>query len=307
MHEIDKLETSISKKGTGICLVTGCNCVVSNNHVLQKNGILNFILDDTGHCVIPKRLSLFKRHNEIPFNIAPAGKEEALVFRGLCSNHDHDIFASIEKVAVDLSNHNNILKLLSRALYAELATLHELDEFSRRYNELLLGSGEGFYAKYLSDGKDFRQDCWFYINEIERSIQEESVFTTSHKILPKIDIAFCSVIVVEENYEEQVDEYENAIYEPYPMGLVALIPQENKSIFLSAVHNKYKSGFVNSVAEQIDTSNCAQIIDHLITHNVDRWAMSTRLYRKVPSDVWDRYKLEAASSKSFQTDTSIRK
>ena len=37
------------------------------------------------------------------------GKEDALVFRGLCGKHDNDIFASIEKTAVDLTNHSTIL------------------------------------------------------------------------------------------------------------------------------------------------------------------------------------------------------
>ena len=86
-------------------------------HSIQNSRVLDFLARD-GHVVAPTVSTSLDEGLRIEF--APVGRNRATTFAGLCSRHDHEIFAPIDKVHINLSDEEQLFLLAYRAAYREL-------------------------------------------------------------------------------------------------------------------------------------------------------------------------------------------
>jgi hypothetical protein len=112
------------------CNVKGCGKQAINSHVLQKNGILNGI-EENGHIRILEG-DFFKPNL---FHFKKTGINQAFIFKGFCSEHDSNIFSTIEDYEIDYEGYRNQLLFAYRTILNEKIKKEVLLDWHRYLKE----------------------------------------------------------------------------------------------------------------------------------------------------------------------------
>lgn len=180
------------------CLFKGCSNLAIESHLLQQNGILDSIKDDTNH-LWEQKIEHFKHE----FYFDKVGIGNAFTFKGFCSHHDDELFKSIEAKSIDFNSYRSQLLFSYRVLMNEKRKKEiNIDHYTRildsfklklflnekyleqlsalkKSNELGLSDIETYESAFLSNLKDeSKQDFQFIAREISRiDLCISSVFT----------------------------------------------------------------------------------------------------------------------------------
>lgn len=99
------------------CLL--CDEYAINSHLLQKNGILNFI-SYNNHIIQIKANDFFKADKEGIIDIKEIGINNAMSYPLFCNSHDTNVFAPIETEEHNLNSYRSHLLFSYRSLCAEI-------------------------------------------------------------------------------------------------------------------------------------------------------------------------------------------
>lgn len=101
-----------------ICMWPACKCTkpAIRAHSVQNSRVLD-LLHRKGHVVMPRLRSSFSDGPTLQFE--EIGRNKATTFTGLCSSHDHQMFAPIETKAFDASNAQHLFLIAYRAVLKE--------------------------------------------------------------------------------------------------------------------------------------------------------------------------------------------
>jgi hypothetical protein len=101
-----------------MCLAPGCCCEAEaiRAHSVQNATTLE-LLQRNGKVVAPKLNLSFANGSRMAFE--EVGRNQATTFRGLCAEHDAEVFRPIEQSALDLSNPQHLFLLSYRAVLRE--------------------------------------------------------------------------------------------------------------------------------------------------------------------------------------------
>ncbi|WP_273567254.1 hypothetical protein [Maribacter halichondriae] len=102
-----QIEKNVDSKNLE-CVIEGCSNIAINSHILQKNGILNSI-STANHFHEYKNADIFdfaKSNSGKELRFRKTGVNKAHSYRTLCSEHDTNLFKSIEKHPIDFDDYN---------------------------------------------------------------------------------------------------------------------------------------------------------------------------------------------------------
>ena len=85
-------------------------------HSVQNSRVLDLLCRD-GHVIMPQTDLAADKPPEITFR--PVGRNHATTFTGLCGNHDHELFRTIEKNPLQISDSQHLFLLSYRAVLME--------------------------------------------------------------------------------------------------------------------------------------------------------------------------------------------
>ena len=264
------------------CFFNGCKELAIESHVLQKNGIINFIVDNKNH-VYEMKHNLFKKPC---FYFKYTGFNETLKYKGFCNTHDTALFLQIENKNVDFSDYNTFLLFTYRSMMMErrkkLNVIHcnDLIMNSHFLNSHIDTSYLRHYNKQTFLGID---DAKYYeeiiLNNIIDNSKKDFSFITLE--IPKIEICASGVYTYETTDEiNKIMLNTNKINEPLTEIYFHLIPQQNKSIVLMGCLNKKKSICWHYIKSHLYYSpeTLLKKISDLLLRNIETWACSSNFY-----------------------------
>ena len=87
------------------CIQYDCNNEAINSHLLQKNGILNYVSEE-GKVVVVRQKSIYGlKKDEMPLSFQKIGIKEALSYDIFCQHHDTTLFREIEDGYLDFNKY----------------------------------------------------------------------------------------------------------------------------------------------------------------------------------------------------------
>ncbi|MEY2828356.1 MAG: hypothetical protein RIQ33_214 [Bacteroidota bacterium] len=265
------------------CLFDGCPNLAIESHLLQENGILDSIKDNTNH-LWEQKIEHFK--NEFYFD--KIGIRDAFTFKGFCNTHDNSIFKSIETQPIHFNNYKSqllfsyrvlmnekrkkeiiidqysrILNSFKLRLFLDEKYLNQLDKFQKQ-NELGLndiGTYESIFLSNLAD--ENKQDFQFITREISKiDLCISSVFT-HETIKERIPL-----LKINPNYQS------SDIY-------IHLFPLATTSIIIIGCLKErvYNCWSYIKEFETADNNKCLKkISDLIVLGRIENWICSKQFY-----------------------------
>lgn len=113
-----------------LCYTPGCENYSINSHVLQKNGVLNHIVEN-GFLM---QVDTDTKEGGVGFKKAGINSTDILAFPGFCNNCDTKLFLPIESKGFDFNNYMHLLLFTYRAIVCEL---HKADTWLECCDEII--------------------------------------------------------------------------------------------------------------------------------------------------------------------------
>ncbi|MGY5351070.1 hypothetical protein ACXGQW_00615 [Wenyingzhuangia sp. IMCC45533] len=278
------------------CLICEENSI--NSHLLQKNGILNFI-SSNNHIIQIKGNDFFKAEKEGIISIKPIGINNAMSYPLFCNSHDTDVFAPIETKEHSLNDYSSHLLFSYRSLCAEVRKkMINVDLFERIKNSSQFGTNFQFLemAKSQIEANTMGiQDLNWYKDVMELEINNS--YNTTDYIFEKIDYDFipisASAVYSPINPTEHTLEVLKDSEKVLNYIFINLIPQEDKLTLIIGYH---KSKADNWIKEYITSWKKLSGVDFekkltdLFATKIETWAISP--------DYWNE--LETKNIKAFK-------
>lgn len=277
------LQKSIQRKRK--CFLSECSENAISSHLLQKNGILNHIVD-SGH-VYQATFELFPKPN---YKINKIGINKAMTFKGFCSKHDTTIFKPIENnKEIDFATHKTKLLFSYRTVLNEYREKQILIDF---FTEMLKETRK---RKLFIDEKGvleaiaaetFAQwDLEYIIKSIENELSE--VTAENRKLefyifkIPQLEISASAVYSLKSVGDSF--KHENMIFENkklLPILIVNIIPQEKETVFMIGFHKDTKEECYNDVKRFLnyDENGLKKAISDMLIRNFVTWSCSSNFY-----------------------------
>ncbi len=285
-------------KSDRICYFPGCSENATKSHILQENGVLNFIADKKKLFMEQSQPTPFR---PLDFYAASINTSKMLTFKGFCNTHDCELFKEIENGQIDFHKHKHQLLFSYRGLLNDLygaqvtkdvcnKALHD----NRLVNNKLFINKKQIY-EYERNRKQVKiNDLLYYKMMFEKEINLER-FVSNFKFytfrLPKIDIATSTIYggatilwvnsYLDLDYKKliKIDPTANYFSPVSHPVFVNLIPQENSLLLIL--------GHVNTVQEiesipismlaNLDTSEILNLLGYILP-KINCWGVSKQLY-----------------------------
>lgn len=121
------------------CIVDGCNEPAIVSHLLQRNGILNFV-EEEGHMILVQTTEPYSWKNQkLPVEFKRVGIRGSISIPLFCDTHDTELFREIEllderqgRTPLDPHNYRCQLLLSLRTMYAEKRRKQQAAEINKR-------------------------------------------------------------------------------------------------------------------------------------------------------------------------------
>ena len=277
------------------CIECGCTNTAINSHLLQRNGILNYVAED-GKVVMIKLKSMYGlKWGEAPATFQKIGVKEALSYNIFCRQHDSNLFKEIEDGEVDYYKYRHCALFFYRSLCAE-TRLKEIER--EKFNLLLnseklteLGPEQAMMKLYyqsmtlemgLMDLEAYRS--WIY--EDLHNNTESFVFESFE--IP-INGIFASAISNTFATEEEIMSPDLA-----KMLFIQIIPQKEKSRIMFGYHKQYHNKNYETYIERWRNAKVEKL-GYMLTGiliQLANWGMSPSLYEKLlPQNIETYYSL----------------
>ena len=168
------------RKKSWPCMYCGCNDFAINSHLLMRNGILNYVVEN-GHLyeLRSDAPEAFKKE-ELPISFKKVGINQSISFPLFCNGHDTSVFIEIENDDVDYTLYKHMLLYSYRALLAEIRKKEIEVEKKRRIinSSTLYGLLGGVTIDDFSKSYDLElqgiKDLEYYKEEILNDLQSST-------------------------------------------------------------------------------------------------------------------------------------
>jgi hypothetical protein len=287
------------RDGKRICNYPGCNNPAINSHILQENGILNWIADDKKTFMEHTPWSKFRPEEFYPASI---NKSKMFTFKGFCNSHDTTVFKEIENGNLNFSFYNHNLLFSYRGLLNDLYSALVSRDFANKalYDNRFPDNWKDDYRKRRNREQLKVNELTYYKWIIEQEIilkQQDQQFVFHHFSLPKLELATSTIYggiaiygvkgYLEMDYTAlRKIKADDPSYKPacHPI-FINLIPSENNLSFIL--------GYVSTLAEietipvrNISSLGQEEILRLLsqILPKLEVWGMSRTLYKKWKSE-----------------------
>lgn len=272
-------------KTTGIksikkCFHPDCNQKSINSHILQKNGILSEIAEDSH--VFEMQIN---KYNEKEHTFKRIGINKAFSFNCFCAKHDTELFKTIEVEDIDFSNYRNLLLFTLRTLYNE--KYRKLVNVAM-YKCLITNHKDKFNIHYL---KSLLKQEKLGVGDLERTekIIWKDLNSNSESFVFKVrEISFKEICLSAfYTYETSIELQEYAKKHKKPKDelieiFINLFPYKSKSILMMA-YRKENEPEVKGYVNEYFTDNEKRLerkITNLMLFQCETWVISSKFYKK---------------------------
>jgi hypothetical protein len=299
--EILKLITNIRKhveEKKWKCLHPYCNEYAINSHLLQKNGVLNYLADD-GHLIEIKGNEFFKIEKQGALISKRVGINKAISQPLFCNEHDTKIFKDIETHPIDFFNPRVQLLFSYRSLCSELRKKQKgIENFRRQKQSKILQTqlnpiSEAYGNRTLSGFEIGAEDLEKLKLEFEKVIpaNDYSTFVIKTYAYDLIKVCVSAMfspvqpdgIALKKAWEQE---------EPLSSIFINVIPQKKNLIVIVGYHKDFKDdwiiNYVNSWQDLSFTKLQYQLTD-LITTRVETWSVAPSLFDNIPKPIIKKF------------------
>lgn len=262
------------------CFYPGCNRPSINSHILQKNGILSR-LEENGH-VMQMEINPFE--SDIHY-FKRTGINKAFSFKCFCTEHDSELFRTIETKEIDFSIYRNNLLFTLRTKYNEKfrkivnVIMREIliEKHSDIFDVLRLEESNEQEKLGISDIEKTEKLIW---NDLNNN-QESFVFLIRE--IKKIPLCLSAFY----NYEttRQLTEYFriNGKYKENVSDIfINVFPYLGKTIFMMGYKRKNEKTvkqYVNSIFKESE-KRLLKKLTNLLLFQCETWVISESFYRE---------------------------
>lgn len=262
------------------CFHPECNENSINSHILQRNGILSAIAEESH--IMELEINQFR---EPSIFFIKTGLKEAFSFNCFCNYHDTELFQTIETTEIDFNNYKNVLLFTLRTIYNEkFKKIVNVD----MYNCLIAGHSDKFRSDML---KELRLTESLGIKDIERTekLIWEDLNNSNESFVFKIreiefkEICLSAFYNYETSQELQFYIMQNGKHKEEVIDIfVNLFPYKDKSVFMMG-YKKVDENQVSKYVEKffVETEEKLEIrITNLMMFQCETWAISNTLYKE---------------------------
>jgi len=267
------------------CFLDSCLENAISSHLLQKNGILNYITHN-GH-LYQTTFELFPKPN---YKINKIGINKAMTFKGFCSEHDTTIFRPIESAKeIDFAEYETQLLFSYRTVLNEYREKQILIDF---FTEILR---EAQKRKILIDEERILQsiaaetfaqwDTEYIIKSIENELHkikgQDKKFEFYLFKLPQLEVGASSVYSLKsvgDSFKNGNIKFENK--QLLPILIINIIPQEKETVFLIGFHKDSREECYIEVKKLLkcNEKDLKKEISDMLIRNFVTWSCSTDFY-----------------------------
>lgn len=269
------------------CCFPDCTEVAINSHLLQRNGILKPLSEDTSMLYELKQSPF----NEDIFYFKLEGIKNTLTFPGFCNKHDTEIFQPIESEAVNFFDYKTQLLLAYRAVTNE----RRKKEINIDFYDRILGSNTlrdnitpSYFTK-IEKSKEQEllgiQDEIYFENLLLSDIFGNSEFENFSFItyeLPRVDLCASGVFTYETTIEINELYNQGKVEEPLSEIYFNLLPIDTKSYLIIGCANERNAKcwwYIESFIQETPQQSLKRISDLLLLQ-LENWLCSPSFYKE---------------------------
>lgn len=300
-----QIHKNVQKKSWA-CMCNGCTNLAINSHLLMRNGILNYVVEDGHLYELRSDAPEAFRKEQLPVSFKKVGINQAISFPLFCNEHDTSLFKEIEDGGVDYTQYRHMALYSYRALSAEIRKKEIITERERRISES--STIKGLLGAYVVDNfsNSYKQglrglnDLEYYREQMLDDLNngtESYVFQSRE--LPLRGIYASTISSVFASTEE-------TMYAPIlNTFFFHLIPIENTSRLVIGYHREHTNEKILEYANrwmEVPIENIGQMLTALFCQ-IETWGMSPSIYAKLNQDSLRAYyvKLEKCLETIDQT------
>jgi hypothetical protein len=297
LHLIRNIRKQLVKRDKN-CLNKSCSQPAINSHLLQRNGILNFIA--TNGNIIQLSSDVDFDATAFRFQKRRVGKAETLTYKVFCPNCDNKLFEPIEKITPDFTEYRTQMLFSYRAFLRELGAIKfGLDFYSeciackdldpqikarlapmKKNYQLVLHTYNYFSALF---DKDLGQKRRIPFTSFTWPRNHFKFHTFE---IPKIEVAASALFSYEHDLSITKDEYnlrkpltKNNASKTKPF-FINIIPRENSSVIIVGYAkgaSRIENWSVNQI-DQLSRKDLLKLVSDILVKRIDNWCISFRFY-----------------------------
>ena len=298
---------------SGECFVPGCCSATSDNHLLQKNGILSELSKDGGKVY----QLLTDRFKEDYYSFTSKGLNKAFVFNSLCSSCDDKLFKSIEKTGTNKVPETEI----EFCAYAIRAFLNEASKKkgniqyfqSQEYKDVYDPTRESLESKILSEllGIEVLERLALLATQVVMG-EKTNLFEFKVREIPRTDLCACSVFflprgVFIEQYDVEliglkVDCLTDQYIKQYNKNVLISFPVKNSSVLVCGhyVKSHTDSTCLTELISTLPVERLGKFFTKILVESIEDWIVSKKFYEEKGKS------LESFISYSKRSSTRMR-
>ncbi|MDN3587169.1 hypothetical protein QWY86_10850 [Pedobacter aquatilis] len=275
-----------NKKWT--CYQPGCFNDAINSHLLQRNGILSHIAENSSLIQVgAKDIFQFEGTGAVTFK--RLGINNAISYPLFCNGHDTQIFKPIEQQSIDFHDYHSQLLFSYRALCAELRKKEKSLEINERLyqSKNLIALMEKDFFKMLETRKIGHKLAVRDLKTFKKSFEDEldspnGNFSFKTLIFPSIKVSASAIF----SYMDDTDRLDGRYLDEQPLDtvFVNVIPQEISSIVIIGYQNnrtnKWIVDYIQKWQDCLD-DEFGRLLSDLVTR-FETWTMAESLYQRIP-------------------------
>lgn len=272
------LKLYIEAKNTNFkCYFKHCNDLAIQSHILQRNGILNSLTDNS-HLYILRKFDFFNEKS----TLKKEGLKRVLAYPLFCQKHDEEIFQGIEKFTYNPNRYIIQLLFSYRTILAELRR----KEIKLKYFQNALDSTRLTLLNPEINKEYFANQVYSHglgINDIDhyKAMVEAELFTHLNKRNYEFQIfKYKPMGICVSGMFTPISETDATVHDPDNILsnlIVNIFPHNNEQIVIlgSTIHlpNKWITNYINSW-HSVKQTDVEMKISNLIACHTDTWALS---------------------------------
>lgn len=272
------------RNGKWTCMCEGCSEMAINSHLLMRNGILNYVVEEGHVYELHSDAPQAMRADKMPIDFKRVGVNQAISHPIFCKDHDDSLFEEIEKRTPDYTLYRHVALYSYRALCAEVRKKEIEVEIQKRIiqSSALYGlAGPDFIDDYK--GTNVMEtiglrDLNYYKEQIKGDIDKgtESFVFYSRELPIKGVYASATSSLFASDEETVSKSILNILF-------IHLIPLAKSTQLVIGYHKeKVNDKILNYVQrwKEAKAEDIGAMLTALFTQ-IETWGMSPSIYRKL--------------------------
>jgi len=272
------------------CMYPGCAVDSINSHLLQRNGVINNIVENGHVYELSKRDFFSNLSNGISFK--KVGVKNAISYHLFCANHDTCLFKPIEGKVIDYDDYYSQILFTYRTVCTDIRkneinldfydSLLEQSFCSNEFGSQLISCKNGC----LSNIRDYS----FYKEELEKELLSPTGrFDFKHYSYPRIDLFASSAFsyIVYDNYMKKVMDPQ-----AWECCFLNIIPNKYRTDIIIGYHRDHTNPLLIDLSQRLLNLNLNQLgyeLTNLFAFHVEDWGMSPSLFNRISQERKDTF------------------